>query len=249
MKTSVKWIVKSFTMCLMFITYGQTPTKMKKEVTFKEGHVIEAILFSPKEHKKEALASYLTSVTPIAKEYGANILIKFKVENSVVGNKAATMIAFEAWPSLDKKRAFEQDERYIKLRNDKINLLHYVESGLFQIEETVTVTFHHDKAYDIAGVWLKKDETSLKKFQKYYGTVVPAAMKNHQYRPVVGLKAIPNVFDKTYHSTLFGVGEWPSREASVNFANSEVYQSIVHLRTESVANLDIFLVKPILADW
>ncbi len=241
MKAKIKMILLG-----VFITFTfNTQAQVQKEITLKKGTIIEAILFSPKENRKEDLKSFITTITPIAKEYGANILIKFKVEVNAVGNKAAKMIVLEEWPSLEQKRAFENDARYIELRNDKIDILNYFESGFFQVEETTTTTVHGNKAYDIAGVWLKKDKISLEKFQKYYGTVIPAAMKNHQYRPVIGLKAIPNVFDNTYHSSLFGIGEWPNRKASIEFANSNVYKSVVHLRTESVANLDIFMVTPI----
>lgn len=215
-----------------------------KEVTFNKGKTIEVILFSPKSEMKSELDAYLNTVKPIALEYGGKLLILFKVNSNA--NTGVKMIGIEEWTSLEKKRAFLQDERILKLLNKRNIALDYFTSGLLQVKETTTYNFREDKAYDIACLWFKKDKVNQEKFAKYYGTVVPAAIKTRDYKSVVSFTGIPDVYDQSYHPDVFGIGEWPNRDSFNDFVNSKLFKDVAHLRAESLKNLDFFMVEPVI---
>lgn len=216
------------------------------DVTFSQGKLIEVGLYSIKDGMEaQVKEDYFPKVMPIAMEYGLKPIASFSVEERVYGGSPAQAIGFFEWPSLEAKRNFDADPRYLELRNIRNEALDFLTLGYFEAEETQNVTFRSDRTYDFAAMWL--DPNNQEKLGEYFEKVAPVAEEEYGFVPhLVSLKPL-EAHDKTYHPHMVGMSEWPTEESLSNFfENEKVYQKNVHLRDEAVAYMDVFLLKPVI---
>lgn len=215
-------------------------------ITFEKGKLIEVGLFSITPGKESQVQEdYFPKIFPIAAEYGLKPMQTFMIHEKMYGENPAKMVGFFEWPSLEQKRAFDQDPRFLKLRNVRNGGLDFLALGYFKVEETTQVTFSSDKIYDFASLWIDPDHAT--KLEAYFEKVGPIAMSpKYGYKPLVRLQPL-GVHDQNYHPSLIALAEWGAEDSFEKLQkNEQVYKQNVHLREAATPYKDVFLLKAII---
>ena len=125
-------------------------------ITLQQGKMIEAAFFKVKPGQQRRLKDeYFPKAIAIAKEYGLNPLGTFRVTKVEHGpsDAIAAWGLFE-WPSVKSKERFEQDPRFVKLRQFRDSLLETLPKQVYlQVDKTVTLDLQGDGFYEAAVAW------------------------------------------------------------------------------------------------
>lgn len=217
------------------------------DITFKANKLIEVALLSVKAGKEsQFMNDYFSQVMPVAMPYGARPIASFAVTRKVEGTKPAQMVVFFEWESIDQKRSFEKNPKYLELRNLRDDALSFLSQGYFQVQEDVNYTISDDKVYDFAGLFI--DPNNAPKLEEYFGAVFPVAQSpKYGYTPIATLASIPGVHDQNYHPTLIAFAEWKGGSKAVDMLQkTPEFKNNVAKRTAAAPYMDVFHLKPIL---
>ncbi len=144
------------------------------EITFKKGKLIEvAVLTIAEGMETQFFEDYFSQAIKLAPKYEARPIASFAIEKTEAGNSPAKMIVFFEWGSLEKKRAFERDFDFLKIKHLRSGALSYLSTGYFSVGEDVTYTVTEGKTYEFAALWL--DPENAPKLEKYFNAVLPLA--------------------------------------------------------------------------
>ena len=152
---------------------------------------------------------------------------------------------FFEWPSVEQKRAFEKDPRYLELRNIRNAAMNFLTLGYFKVEANTEVTFSSEKTYDFASLWI--DPANAPKLQQYFEKVAPVAMTpKYGFKPLVKLEPL-GVHDQNYHPSVISLAEWGAADSFEKFRKQEkIYKENVHLREAATPYKDVFLLKAVI---
>lgn len=217
------------------------------EITFKADKLIEVALLSVQKGKEnQFMQEYFSQVMPVALPYGAKPIASFAVTRKVEGTKPVEMVVFFEWESIEQKRAFEQNPKYLELRNLRDDALTFLSQGYFSVEEDVTYQIADNKVYDFAGLFI--NPAKAQHLQEYFQAVFPEAQKpKFGYTPIATLNAIPGVYDQNYHPSVIAFAEWKGGANAVDeFQKTKVFQQNVAKREAASPYKDVFHLKPIL---
>lgn len=216
------------------------------DVEFQADAVIDVGLVSFRPGQQQVIAKeYFPQIMPIINEYGGRRLITFKVVDRVQGESPAQSVTLFHWPSIEQRRAFENDPRFLKLRNIRDAAINFLTVGYFKVESAGTVRFSADKVYDFGALWLNPEEAP--KMKTYFENVGPVAVKKYGAR-LGHVRLKPSGYqDQVYHPHIIGISEWPAVNSLHDFfKNEQVFKDNVHLREAAVEYMDVFLLKPVL---
>ena len=210
------------------------------EVNFKAGKLIEVAFLSVKPGKENQLnAEYFAKVMPIAAEYGMRPLATFGVTDVAEGNTHVQMVSFFEWPSIEVRKKFSRDKRFLAIKPIRDNALSYLQYGYFKVEKDVATTFSADRYYEIYAMWMNPKYGQ--RMQDYFGQVGPVA---GQYGAKFPLSLKPyGVKDGDYHPHSIGIAEWPSKIKNEAFFGTTAFKNARHLRDAAVDRLDVLHAK------
>lgn len=211
--------------------------------TFPAGKVIEVALIRIKKGQESVLGQdYFPKVFPVAQEYGLSASQMFTVVEHAYGKAPVQQFGFFVWDSYAQKEAFDQDPRYLELRNIRNKALEYLYMGYFQVDQDVTYTFDDQSVYDFAAMWL--DPQNADKLPKYFEKVAPVAMgAEYGYEPIVTLNPLKNCTKGKYTPNFIGFAKWKVPNGFQKLQSNGTYQKYVHLRDAATPYKDVFMVK------
>ena len=239
--------VKSKIVMLLVLSSVIINAQKTADITFKADKLIEVALLSVKAGKEQQLnGDYFPKVMPVAQPYGAKPIASFAVTRKVIGNKPAQMVVFFEWESLEQKRAFERDAKYLALKNIRDEALEFLSQGYFKVEQDVTYNISSDGTYDFAALWIDPDNAP--KLQEYFQAVFPEAQKpKYGYTPIANLNPIMGVHDQNYHPSIIAFAEWKGGPKAVDkLGKSKAYKDNVAKREAATPYKDVFHLKPLL---
>lgn len=218
--------------------------KKVQSVTFQGGTVVEVALFSITSGMESVVNDdYFPKVMPVAAEYGLKPLITFQVVKVDIGEAPAQMVGFFQWPSIEAKKEFDQDPRYLKLRNIRNKAMNFLYLGYLDVQKTQTVEFTTERIYDFFALWI--DKSNAPKLDEYFQAVAPIAAQEYTFQlPHLEGNVIKEYGN--YTPDAIGLGSWESLEAKDRFFRDERVSEKVPLREAATPYKDVLMLKPMI---
>lgn len=207
---------------------------------FRKGALIEVAFLSVKEGKEKQLnEDYFAKVMPVAMEYGMKPLMTIAVKNAYSTDIKPQMVGFFEWPSVEKKEAFEKDERFLKLKPIRTDALSFLRLGFFEVKNDMNVKLDGALFYEIYGMDLIKEKVAL--MGQYFKKAGPICVNTYGVDFALSMTPVPiEGFGKDilYSAQSFGIAIWPNEEANTNYFTSKEYAEIKHFKEESAKRID-----------
>ncbi|MEM9073091.1 MAG: DUF1330 domain-containing protein [Myxococcota bacterium] len=212
---------------------------------FTAGRVVELALLSVKEGMgPQFQTEYFPQASQIAQEYGGQLLAVFEVTDVPYGwKRPQTAVLFE-WASMERKRAFARDPRFLQIQGLRDNALEYLAQGYFTVEENRTLSLVRDGegTYELILFWMDPDHAD--DLNTYFSRVGPvAAQPEYGGFEMVQSFTPLRVNDGTVHPDMFALGRWNSLQGSRAFFELPIYQENVHLREAAAPYKDVLQVR------
>ncbi|MEL6655437.1 MAG: hypothetical protein AAFP77_11620 [Bacteroidota bacterium] len=216
------------------------------DFTFPAGKVVEVALFSITPGKESIVAEdYFPKIFPVAMEYGLQGAQTFQVVDTKFGTAPAQVVGFFIWDSYEQKEAFNQDIRYLELRNIRNSAMDFLYLGYFQVGEDVNITLDNESYYDFAALWI--DQANAPKLEEYFGHVAPVAMQpEFGYQPIATLNPLNTCTHGKYTPSMVGFAKWGGKDSFDRLMQNKTYKRYVHLRDEATPYKDVFLLQAII---